>query len=328
MDTPPAPVARRVAAIDCGTNSLRLLISEITPVDEGRKLRLHDVVRTMEVVRLGEGVDATGELSRAALARTERVLTTYAELLRVHGVGAVRMVATSATRDAANREDFFAMTRRVLGEVIPGAEAEVITGEEEAQLSLRGALIDVDTSSGPACVVDLGGGSTEVIVGTAEEILGAHSANMGCVRLTERFLHTDPPTGGEIAAAQAFINTKMASVSNAVPLEKARVFVGCAGTFTTLAALADGMEDYDSSRIHGMTVSFAAMRTVTDEMVAATREQRAAQPVMHPGRADVIGGGSLVVQALCDSLERVGLDEIVISEKDILDGIIWDLAVG
>ena len=183
----------RVGAIDCGTNSIRLLIADMV---DGR---LRDVHREMRIVRLGQGVDATGRFAPEALARTQAALTAYAELLRDHEVPAVRMVATSATRDASNRDVFFEMTAEVLGAVVPGAVAEVITGTEEAELSFRGAVNELDTAAGPFVVVDLGGGSTEVVLGV-RDVEASYSADIGCVRLTERCLHSDPPTAGEIAA--------------------------------------------------------------------------------------------------------------------------------
>ncbi|MBJ7352054.1 MAG: exopolyphosphatase, partial [Rhodococcus sp.] len=182
----------RVAAIDCGTNSIRLLVAD----NNGKTLA--DVAREMRVVRLGQGVDATGAFVPEAIERTRVALVEYAEIIRKTGATAVRMVATSATRDASNREDFFSMVREVLGKVIPGAEAEVITGDEEARLSFAGAVGELDSAAGPFLVVDLGGGSTELVLGDAKGVKAAFSANIGCVRLTERFLHSDPPTADEI----------------------------------------------------------------------------------------------------------------------------------
>lgn len=315
----------RVAAVDCGTNSIRLLISE---VDEAGKVR--DIARVMQIVRLGEGVDATGEFSAEALERTEKALQDFVKQMKFEQVTAVRMVATSATRDAGNREEFFSMTARLLGEISPGAVAEVISGEEEARLSFRGAVSDLDPSKGPFCVIDLGGGSTEFIVGNADgEILGAHSAQMGCVRLTERIMRNDPPTEAEVEIAAEYVAERMAETTAIVPLDKAQTFVGCAGTFTTLSALAQGLEKYDPDAIHGSILRFDALRVITSSLRAENTATRALNPVIHPGRADVISGGSVAVEGIIAAIEQVSdAESFVISEKDILDGIIAGLVDG
>lgn len=315
----------RVAAVDCGTNSIRLLISE---VDEAGKVR--DIARVMQIVRLGEGVDATGEFSAEALERTEKALQDFVKQMKFEQVTAVRMVATSATRDAGNREEFFSMTARLLGEISPGAVAEVISGEEEARLSFRGAVSDLDPNKGPFCVIDLGGGSTEFIVGNADgEILGAHSAQMGCVRLTERIMRTDPPTEAEVEIAAEYVAERMAETTAIVPLDKAQTFVGCAGTFTTLSALAQGLEKYDPDAIHGSILRFDALRVITSSLRAENTATRALNPVIHPGRADVISGGSVAVEGIIAAIEQVSdAESFVISEKDILDGIIAGLVDG
>lgn len=315
----------RVAAVDCGTNSIRLLISE---VDEAGKVR--DISRVMQIVRLGEGVDATGEFSAEALERTEKALQDFVKQMKFEQVTAVRMVATAATRDAGNRDEFFAMTARLLGEISPGAVAEVISGEEEARLSFRGAVSDLDPSKGPFCVIDLGGGSTEFIVGNADgEILGAHSAQMGCVRLTERIMRTDPPSEAEVEIAAEYVAERMAETTAIVPLDKAQTFVGCAGTFTTLSALAQGLEKYDPDAIHGSSLRFDALRVITSSLRAENTATRALNPVIHPGRADVISGGSVAVEGIIAAIEQVSdAESFVISEKDILDGIIAGLVDG
>ena len=311
---------RRVGAVDCGTNSIRLLIADVT---DGR---LHDLHREMRIVRLGQGVDATGEFAPEALARTHAALTDYAETMRRHDVGAVRMVATSAARDVANREQFFAMTSEVLGTVVSGAVAEVITGAEEAELSFRGAVGELDASEAPFVVVDLGGGSTEVVLGS-DDVVAAHSANIGCVRLTERVLRSDPPTDDEIAAARSVVRDALAEVLEVVPVDKARTWVGVAGTMTTLAALAHKMTTYDSEAIHLSRVRFDDLLPVCGDLLAMTRQQRAALGPMHEGRVDVIGGGALVVQELAAMLGgRAGITELVVSEHDILDGIALSVA--
>ncbi|WP_407442364.1 exopolyphosphatase [Rhodococcus sp. (in: high G+C Gram-positive bacteria)] len=307
----------RVAGIDCGTNSIRLLVADIA--DDGT---LTDVTRLMRVVRLGQGVDATGRLAPEAIERTRVALTEYAGIIRDTGATGVRMVATSATRDAQNREDFFSMTREVLGAVIPGAEAEVITGDEEARLSFAGAVGELDAARGPFVVVDLGGGSTEVVLGDENGVHAAYSTDIGCVRLTERCLHDDPPTAEQVAAAREIAAEKIAEALAHVPVERARTWVGVAGTMTTLAALGNDLDTYDPDRVHLSTVGFDRLRQVCDGLLAATREERAALGPMHPGRVDVIGGGAIVTTVLADELRRrAGITELVVSEHDILDGI-------
>ncbi len=305
-----------VAAIDCGTNSIRLLIAD--RVDR----RLRDVHREMRIVRLGEGVDATGRFAAEALARTEAALVDYAVLLREHGVRKLRMVATSATRDAANRDEFFAMTAGVLGDVVPGAIAEVITGSQEAELSFNGAVGELDPAAAPFVVVDLGGGSTEVVFGDARGVQASYSADIGCVRMTERCLHSDPPTAIEVAEARDVVRDRLSEALRVVPVEQAKTWVGVAGTFTTIAALARGMDTYDPEAIHLSRIGFGAMLAVCDQLIGMTRAQRAALGPMHAGRVDVIGGGAIVVQELAAAMsERAGIDELVVSEHDILDGI-------
>jgi len=309
--------AGKIAGIDCGTNSIRLLIAE--PVYGW----LRDVHREMRIVRLGQGVDATGRFAPEALERTRAALTDYAELLVTHGVSRVRMVATSATRDAANRNEFFDMTARVLGVAVPGAVAEVITGEQEATLSFRGAVGELDSADGPFVVVDLGGGSTELVLGDAGSgVSASFSADIGCVRLTERCLHSDPPSAGEITAARGVARELLGHALQVVPVQHARSWVGVAGTMTTLAALAHGLTAYDPRVIHLSRVGFGDLVAVCDRLLGMTRAQRAALGPMHPGRVDVIGGGAIVVQELARALsERAGIGELVVSEHDILDGI-------
>ena len=305
-----------VAAIDCGTNSIRLLIAD--RVDG----RLHDVHREMRIVRLGQGVDATGEFAPDALERTRLALLDYAELLRRHNVTKVRMVATSATRDAANRDDFFTMTAEILGAVVPGAIAEVITGSEEAALSFAGAVGELDAAAGPFVVVDLGGGSTEVVLGDSAGVVASYSADIGCVRMTERCLHSDPPTAAEVADAREVVRERLGEALQVVPVERARTWVGLAGTFTTLSALAHRMPTYDSEAIHLSRVGLPELLEVCEELIVMPRAQRAALGPMHEGRVDVIGGGAIVVQELAAELERrAGITELVVSEHDILDGI-------
>lgn len=311
----------RVAAVDCGTNSIRLLISEI------RDGALVDVTRQMKVVRLGEGVDATGAFSPDALERVRKALEEYVSIMLEAGVEKVRMVATSATRDVSNRDTFIRMTASLLGKVTSGAQAEVISGEEEAELSFKGAVADLDPAEGPFCVIDLGGGSTEFVVGEADgTLLGAHSTQMGCVRLSERIMRGDPPTPTEVEIAQDYVAKRIAEVETIVPIEKTHTFVGCAGTFTTIAALALGLEDYDATAIHNAVLRTASLHTITRQLITESVAQRLTHPVMHPGRADVIGGGSVVVEGILDMIHRkTEAQSIVISEKDILDGIVGGL---
>src|SRR6478609_4424153 len=281
----------RVAAIDCGTNSIRLLIADFAGG------QVTDVHREMRIVRLGQGVDATGRFAAEAIARTRLALTDYADLLRRYEVGRVRMVATSATRDAANRDEFFAMTAEVLGAVVRGAMAEVITGVEEAALSFHGAIAELDGAAAPFVVVDLGGGSTEVVLGK-RDVQSSYSADIGCVRLTERCLHSDPPTAVEIAAARKVVREGLGEALRVVPVERARTWVGVAGTMTTLSALAQKMTTYDSEAIHLSKVGFGDLLGGCDELIAMTRQQRAALGPMHEGRVDVIGGGAIIVEEL------------------------------
>ncbi|MGV0744944.1 Ppx/GppA phosphatase family protein [Mycolicibacterium sp. XJ870] len=313
----------RVGAIDCGTNSIRLLIADMDDSADGK---LRDVHREMRIVRLGQGVDATGQFAPEALARTESALADYAALMAEHSVSAIRMVATSAARDAGNRDEFFAMTARLLGGVVPGCVAEVITGTEEAELSFRGAVGELDPAAGPFVVVDLGGGSTELVLGT-EAVQAGFSADVGCVRVTERCLHSDPPTADEVAAARGVVRDGLAEALRVVPIDGAHTWVGVAGTMTTLSALAQGMAEYDAAAIHLSRIGFGDLLRVCDDLITMTKAQRLTLGPMHEGRADVIGGGAIIVEELAAVLaERAGIDELVVSEHDILDGIALSIA--
>ena len=306
----------RVAAVDCGTNSIRLLIHD-TEADE--------VSRRNTIVRLGQGVDETGQFAAEAIERTREALAAYVDEMQRENVTRVRMVATSATRDATNRDDFFAMTRELLGQIQPGAVAEVISGEEEAALSFAGATADIDPARGPFCVIDLGGGSTEFVMETDQGIR-AISTQMGCVRITERFMRSDPSTEEETVAARAYVDQRIAEAAQTVPFAEAKTFVGCAGTFTTLSAIAQNLDSYDPERIHISEIPFDRLREVTADLRSKTADQRRENPVVHPGRADVIGSGSAVVEQLMDEFEdEAGATSFIISEKDILDGIVADL---
>jgi exopolyphosphatase / guanosine-5'-triphosphate,3'-diphosphate pyrophosphatase len=310
----------RVAAIDCGTNSIRLLVADATRRDDGT-CWLRDVHREMRIVRLGEGVDATGRLAVAALMRTRDALADYALTAKRKGAERVRMVATSATRDASNRDEFFSMTRAVLG-----VEADVITGDEEARLSFTGAVGDLVPDDGPFVVTDVGGGSTEVVVGTWDgaraEITAARSVDIGCVRITERCLRSDPPTPSEVESARQFAGHVLAEAFDAVPVVGARTWVGVAGTITTLSAVAQALPDYDPTRIHLSRLSLDQIRRTAARLLSVDHEARAAIRAIHPGRVDVIGGGTLITQVLAEELRtRAGIAELLVSEHDILDGI-------
>ena len=306
----------RVAAVDCGTNSLRLLVADVD-VNGGE---MTDVARRMEIVRLGQGVDRTGRLAPEALARTTSVLRDYADIIAGSEARAVRMVATSATRDASNTADFTRQVKEILG-VAP----EVLTGREEAALSFTGATAElVGTHDGPFLVVDIGGGSTEFVLGEAgEPATHALSVDIGCVRMTERHLHGDPPSRAEVVAATADIDAALDAVADAVPVRQARTLIGLAGSVTTVAAIAMGLPGYDAARIHHSRVSAAQVHGVARSLLAQARAERAAIPVMHPGRVDVIGGGALVLDR---TMQRFGFGEVLVSEHDILDGIAWSLA--
>jgi exopolyphosphatase/guanosine-5'-triphosphate,3'-diphosphate pyrophosphatase len=310
----------RVAAVDCGTNSIRLLVADVPP--EGPAT---DLLRRMEVVRLGQGVDATGRLAPEAIERTRRVLAEYAAQAEELGATAVRMVATSATRDAGNRTDFERMVAATLGRL-----PDVVTGREEAELSFLGATASLaaakrggDSPRPPYLVVDIGGGSTEFVLGDAAGVRAARSVDIGCVRLTERHLHGDPPTADQIGRAEADIRAALADVVAEVPVAEAATLVGVAGSVTTVAAIALGLPAYDPIAIHGSRIPVGAVRSVTAGLLTATRARRAAMPVMHPGRVDVIGAGALVLRVLMDAF---ALDDVVASEHDILDGIALRLA--
>jgi exopolyphosphatase/guanosine-5'-triphosphate,3'-diphosphate pyrophosphatase len=307
----------RVAAVDCGTNSLRLLLADVDP----ERAELTDLTRRMEIVRLGQGVDKTGRLAPEALARTIAVLRDYADVIAGSGALAVRMVATSATRDASNAADFVGMVSEVLG-VAP----EVLTGDEEAVLSFTGATAELAAGPdhGPFLVADIGGGSTEFVLGPAGGPPSrAISVNVGCVRMTERHLHGDPPADQEVAAATADIDAALDTVAAAVPVQQARTLVGLAGSVTTVAAIAMRLPGYDSALLHHARVSAADVHAVTRELLAQTRAERAAIGAMHPGRVDVIGGGALILDRL---MQRFGFGEVLVSEHDILDGMAWSLA--
>jgi exopolyphosphatase / guanosine-5'-triphosphate,3'-diphosphate pyrophosphatase len=306
----------RVAAFDCGTNSLRLLVADVDPA----RGTLADVVRDMQIVRLGEGVDRSRRFADDALARTFDACRSYAATIESLGVARTRFVATSASRDATNRDAFFDGVRSILG-----VDVEVITGDQEAALSFAGAtreLLAVPDVSAPYLVVDIGGGSTEFVVGEAR-VEAARSVDVGCVRLTERHLHADPPTQRQVDAARADVVRALDLVEQVVPVAKARSVVGLAGSVTTVVALALDLVDYDPIRIHHSRVSAAQIHEVTTRLLAMPRAQRRSLSVMHPGRVDVIGAGALVLDTV---VTQLGLTEVIASEHDILDGIAFSAA--
>ena len=332
-------MTHRVAAIDCGTNSIRLLIADLAdladltapgerapgPGDPARPAPppLTDLTRQMRIVRLGEGVDRTGRLSAAALDRTMTALREYADLIAEAKPEVMRMVATSATRDAANSAEF---TDRVVA--ILGVAPEVITGDEEAWLSFTGATRELAGTAlaaecaPPYLVTDIGGGSTEFVLGGPDGIEGARSVNIGCVRLTERHLHGDPPLAAEIEATRRDIDAALDQAAAVVPAAKARTLVGLAGSVTTIAAIALGLDRYLPERIHHARVTADQVADITARLLAMTRAERAEIPGMHPGRIDVIAAGALILDR---TMTTFGFSDVLVSEHDILDGIAWSL---
>jgi exopolyphosphatase/guanosine-5'-triphosphate,3'-diphosphate pyrophosphatase len=313
----------RVAAIDCGTNSLRLLVADVDP-EAGT---LVDVDRRTEIVRLGEGVDATGRLADDALERTFAVARFYAAIAAEAGVRAVRIVATSATRDAADRSRFTDGMHEILG-VAP----EVVSGDDEAALAFAGAVraLPDRRDHGPVLVVDVGGGSTEVVLGEdprdGGRVLAARSVDVGSVRLTERHLHTDPPTPAEVERARAEVDEALDAVAETVPIDTATLLVGVSGTVTTVTAHALGLPTYDSGAVEGATLPVATVRAACADLVGRTRAQRAELPYLETGRVDVIGAGALIWGQVVGRVHRAsGLATVVTSEHDILDGLAWSL---
>ncbi|PZT69335.1 exopolyphosphatase [Streptomyces sp. SW4] len=311
----------RVAAVDCGTNSIRLLVADTDPATG----ELTDLDRRMTIVRLGQGVDRTGRLAPEALERTFAACREYAEVIKEHGAERVRFVATSASRDAENRDEF---VRGVVD--ILGVEPEVITGDQEAEFSFTGATRELTGRADlhrPFLVVDIGGGSTEFVVGD-DRVRAARSVDVGCVRMTERHLVrdgevTDPPTEEQIAAMRADIEAALDLAERTVPLREARTLVGLAGSVTTVAAIALDLPEYDSAAIHHSRIGLDRVREISRRLLHSTHAERAAIPSMHPGRVDVIAAGALVLLAV---MERMGAEEVVVSEHDILDGIAWSVS--
>ncbi|MFF6880117.1 exopolyphosphatase [Streptomyces sp. NPDC012474] len=311
----------RVAAVDCGTNSIRLLVADADPATG----ELVDLDRRMTIVRLGQGVDRTGRLAPEALQRTFAACHEYAGIIKEHGAERLRFVATSASRDAENRDEF---VRGVLD--ILGVEPEVISGDQEAAFSFTGATKELagdDHLPKPYLVVDIGGGSTEFVVGD-DRVRAARSVDIGCVRMTERHLVrdgavSDPPSAEQIAAMRADIEAALDLAEETVPLREARTLVGLAGSVTTVSAIAQELPEYDSQAIHHSRFSREQVREITEWLLRSTHAERAAVPSMHPGRVDVIGAGALVLLSI---MERIDAQEVVVSEHDILDGIAWSVA--
>lgn len=313
-------MAERVASIDVGTNSTRLMVADL----DGRTGPLTIVERLMRITRLGQDVDRTGALADEAIERTVTVLREYREVMDRHGVaeGRVRMTATSASRDASNRDAFFDAA-----EAVVGARPELISGDEEARLSFLGATADLDAADGPFLVFDLGGGSTEFVYGTGGregEVEAALSVDVGCVRLTERFLQQDPPAPEDLTAAISYTDAWLDDVARAIPrAADARTVIGLAGTVTTIAAVEQGLAPYDRDAVHHFRLTKDAAEDVFRTLATESHADRLHNPGLEPARADVIIGGCCVLVAI---YRRLGIDEILVSEADILDGLARSLA--
>jgi len=307
----------RVGAIDCGTNSIRLLIADVDP-DSGT---LTDLVRRMEIVRLGHGVDKTGVIAPEAMSRTVAQSREYASQCSDLGVERVRFVATSASRDARNAQEFVVGVREAFSAF--GVTPEVVTGREEASLSFQGATGDLRANDipGPYLMVDLGGGSTEFVRGT-DDVEQARSVDVGCVRMTERHLRSDPPTSSQIAQAVVDIEAAIDQAAEVVGFQGISTLVGLAGSITTITAHALGLTRYEPDKIHLCQLPATQIIGACTSLLSMTRAQRAALPFMHPGRVDVIGAGGLVWSTIVQRLQReAGITTVVTSEHDILDGI-------
>ncbi|CAB4607274.1 unannotated protein [freshwater metagenome] len=301
----------RVAAIDCGTNSIRLLIADIT---DGK---FREIIREMEIVRLGQGVDKTNSFHPDAISRTLAATEKFTSLIKSKGVEKIRFCATSATRDASNRNLFIDGVRDILG-----IEVEVIPGEEEATLSFLGATKELDQQQAPFLVVDIGGGSTEFVIGS-DQVSAAKSVNIGCVRMSERHLNQQPPTSAQIQSAIIDIDKAIAEAAAVVPITTAQTLVAVAGTATTVAAAALDLAEYDRYAIHLSRISAEKVHKVAAMFQRLTRDEIAKLGYMHSGRVDVITAGALVLSRV---MAATGATEFVASESDILDGIAWKLA--
>jgi len=298
-------MTKRLAAIDCGTNSTRLLVAETDGTT---------VERLMRITRLGQSVDRTGVLAPEAVDRTVEVLREYAGVMEGLGVERVRMTATSAARDAANRDEFFDAAEKIVGE-----RPELLSGDQEATLSFRGATADLDPTDGPFLIVDIGGGSTEFAVGTSEPE-GVVSVDLGCVRLTEKFLHSDPPEPEELSQAVSVVRDELEEVARQIPATReAKRLVGLAGTITTMAAVELGLPHYDSERIHHFVLTHAAAEDVFRTLATESRAERIQNPGLEEARADVIVGGAAILVSVMRTFK---FDECLVSEADILDGLV------
>lgn len=311
----------RVAGIDCGTNTIRLLVADIA---DGA---LTDVVRRMEIVRLGQDVDRTGMIDPAALARALDTTARYAQECRDLGVERIRYVATSATRDAANRAEFVEGVRALIG-----VSPEIISGDEEAALSFAGATSALRDEPDPVLVVDIGGGSTELVLGSGGRVTSSYSMDVGSVRMRERHLHSDPPTDAQLDAARADIRALLDAAGDVVDLGATRTLVGVAGTVTTLTGEVLGLDHYDPALIDGATMTIADAQRACEWYLRADHDARASRGYLHPGRVDVIAAGALVWSEVMARVQRdveaAGgvLATTTTSEHDILDGIALSLA--
>ena len=300
-----------VAAIDCGTNSVRLLITA-----DGKT----QIERLMRITRLGQGVNATGRLDPSAIERTLTVLREFRSVIDSHGVTRIRMTATSAARDASNSDEFFVAARDVIG-----VDPELISGEEEGRLSFLGATADLNPDDGPFLVCDIGGGSTEFIFGTTEPE-ATISVDVGCVRMTEAWLHSDPPKPEELSQALSVIELHCDDVLRAIPqIGEAKTFVGLAGTVNAAAAVEIGMTTYDRDKVHHLRMTRAMVEDVFRTLATESLEDRKDNPGLEPERADVIVGGMCVLVTI---MRRFGLREMLVSESDILDGLAMSILDG
>ncbi|MEQ8840841.1 MAG: Ppx/GppA phosphatase family protein [Acidimicrobiales bacterium] len=312
--TDPAPTdpstTGPVAAIDCGTNSTRLLVHDGTATLE----------RLMTITKLGEGVDATGRLGEAAIERTLVALREYRAVMDRHGVERVRITATSAARDAANADDFFDAAEAVIG-----TRPELLSGQEEGRLSFRGATADLDANDGPFLVFDIGGGSTEFAFGT-DEASAAMSLDIGCVRLSEKYIESDPPAPEELVACLSITEAHLDDVARAMPQAfGAATFVGLAGTVSSAAMLEIGLPEYDRDRVHHFRLTKDAAEDVYRTVAMESREDRAFNPGMEPGRVDTIVAGMCILVRV---MRFFGIEEVLVSEADILDGLAFSLFDG
>ena len=305
----------RIAGIDCGTNSIRLLINDFSENDN----QMHEVLREMRIVRLGEGVDKTKKFGEAALMRTFEAIDEYAQLINKNNVEKIRFVATSATRDAANREIFFSGVRERLN-----IEAEVISGEEEAALSFIGATKSLaDVYPPPYLIVDLGGGSTELVLGDKAPV-AAYSMNVGCVRMTERHTPGGNPTADQVKNIRQDVANELINAKKIVDFAQANTVIGVAGTVTTVAAHVLNISNYDPDLLHGAEIAGESISKTAEDFARLSFTERADLPYMHPGRVEVITAGSIVLDEV---VKAIGTKKLIASERDILDGVTWSIVL-